>query len=247
MRRLEGGVRPGPLSRLPHEFLLAFSCRGRWFCPSCHAKKVVQFGELLRENIIFPRNPFSTAKLRYTPESGMVIYRSKMTHGKNRKNFALFSAEEFSAAITQHISDKSFQLLRYHGWYSKRMRGERNKTARAAEALAKPDNRIEIIDVTGYQPRRIPPPVWRECIKKIWEVDPLRCPRCKGEMKIISFITEASVIRAILEHLHLWWEIPRPRSPPICPEPEPQEVKRHYLEPADDCRPVYEEPFITYD
>ncbi len=20
-----------------HEFLLAFSCRGRWFCPSCHA------------------------------------------------------------------------------------------------------------------------------------------------------------------------------------------------------------------
>lgn len=27
-----------------HEFLLAFSCRGRWFCPSCHAMKVVQFG-----------------------------------------------------------------------------------------------------------------------------------------------------------------------------------------------------------
>lgn len=37
-----------------HEYLLAFSCRGRWFCPSCHAKKVVQFGELLRENILYP-------------------------------------------------------------------------------------------------------------------------------------------------------------------------------------------------
>ncbi|MCB2182707.1 MAG: transposase zinc-binding domain-containing protein [Desulfobulbaceae bacterium] len=37
-----------------HEFLLAFSCRGRWFCPTCHAKKVVQFGELLRENILYP-------------------------------------------------------------------------------------------------------------------------------------------------------------------------------------------------
>lgn len=24
-----------------YEYLLAFSCRGRWFCPSCHAKKVV--------------------------------------------------------------------------------------------------------------------------------------------------------------------------------------------------------------
>jgi len=37
-----------------HEFLLAFSCRGRWFCPSCHAKKVVQFGLHLKENIMYP-------------------------------------------------------------------------------------------------------------------------------------------------------------------------------------------------
>jgi len=37
-----------------HEYLLAFSCRGRWFCPSCHAKKVVQFGELLRETVLCP-------------------------------------------------------------------------------------------------------------------------------------------------------------------------------------------------
>ena len=23
-----------------HEYLLAFSCKGRWFCPSCHQRKV---------------------------------------------------------------------------------------------------------------------------------------------------------------------------------------------------------------
>jgi len=34
--------------------LLAFSCKGRWFCPSCHAKKVLQFGESLRDNIFYP-------------------------------------------------------------------------------------------------------------------------------------------------------------------------------------------------
>ena len=27
-----------------HEYLLAFSCKGRWFCPSCHQKKVQLFG-----------------------------------------------------------------------------------------------------------------------------------------------------------------------------------------------------------
>jgi hypothetical protein len=37
-----------------HEYLLSFSCKGRWFCPSCHAKKVVQFGDLLRSNVLYP-------------------------------------------------------------------------------------------------------------------------------------------------------------------------------------------------
>jgi hypothetical protein len=36
-----------------------------------------------------------------------------MTHGGNKKNFEVFSAEEFIAAITQHIPDKSFQMVRY--------------------------------------------------------------------------------------------------------------------------------------
>jgi len=41
----------------------------------------------------------------------------------------------------------------------------------------------------------------RECIKKIWEADPLLCPKCGGEIKIISFITDSKTIRKILEHL----------------------------------------------
>ena len=36
------------------EYVLAFSCKGRWFCPSCHAKKVVQFGDVLNETILYP-------------------------------------------------------------------------------------------------------------------------------------------------------------------------------------------------
>lgn len=37
-----------------HEYILAFSCKGRWFCPSCHQKKVHLFGELLSETILYP-------------------------------------------------------------------------------------------------------------------------------------------------------------------------------------------------
>ena len=51
-----------------------------------------------------------------------------MSHGKNKKDFQLFSAAEFIAAIAQHIPEKNFQLVRYYGWYSKRSRGDRQRS-----------------------------------------------------------------------------------------------------------------------
>jgi len=67
----------------------------------------------------------------------------------------------------------SFQLVRYYGWYSNKMRGQRSKQASAA---TQPDsNAVAIIDVSEHKPRRIPSPKWRELIKKVWEADPLLC------------------------------------------------------------------------
>jgi hypothetical protein len=58
-----------------------------------------------------------------------------------------------------------------------------------------------------------PPPVskelkkrWSYFIRKVYEVDPLTCPKCQGEMRIISFIDQADVIKKILQHLGLWEE-----------------------------------------
>ncbi|MCF6188746.1 MAG: transposase, partial [Desulfobulbaceae bacterium] len=126
------------------------------------------------------RSPFSTKKITYNDDTGMVVYRSKMTHGKNKKNFSISTAEEFIAAITQHIPDKNFQLVRYYGWYSNRMRGERAKQELTDKVNDNTDDEIEIIDVSKYKPKKILPPTWRECIKKVWEVDPLKCKHCQG-------------------------------------------------------------------
>ena len=43
-------------------------------------------------------------------------------------------------------------------------------------------------------------------IKRVYEVDPLRCPKCGGQMKVVSFIElpQAEVIEAILKHCGLW-------------------------------------------
>ena len=35
-----------------HEYLLAFSCKRLHFCQSCHAKRVVEFGEWLCSNVL---------------------------------------------------------------------------------------------------------------------------------------------------------------------------------------------------
>ena len=50
---------------------------------------------------------------------------------------------------------------------------------------------------------------WAELLKRIYEVDPLRCRRCNGEMRIIAFILDADVIAAILRHLRCKGRDPR--------------------------------------
>ena len=50
-------------------------------------------------------------------------------------------------------------------------------------------------------------------IKKIYEVDPLLCPKCKCSMRIIAFIEDYKVIRKILDYLGID-EFKRNRPPP---------------------------------
>ncbi len=183
-----------------------------------------------------------------------------MTHGENKKNFLVVEAEEFIALITQHIPEKSQQLTRYYGFYSNKTRGQRLQreeqildpsllSAINFDPTSIPIDEIETIDVSKYKPPRLPPKTWRECIKKIWELDPLECPNCHAEMKIISFITKAQddVIRKILEHLGLWEEETRPPPSLKKAEAELTEIAEITYEPIDDGWPGYEEPYITVD
>jgi hypothetical protein len=43
-------------------------------------------------------------------------------------------------------------------------------------------------------------------IERLYEVDPLICPRCSGQMKIVAFIEppQGDVLEKILRHCGLW-------------------------------------------
>ena len=139
--------------------------------------------ERLAQYII--RNPFAVEKMQVTEPNranpdGSIIYHSGMNPKiQLQLPFALltparscrpspfgrlevFSPCDFIAAITQHIPDKSFQLVRYYGWYSNKMRGQRDK--HAAEEAEAAGQAVQIIDVSEHKPRRIPSAKWRELI-----------------------------------------------------------------------------------
>jgi hypothetical protein len=53
-----------------------------------------------------------------------------------------------------------------------------------------------------------------QCETTSYEVDPLVCPRCQGEMRIVAFIIDHLVIDRILRHLGTTGDH-RERGPPL--------------------------------
>ena len=51
---------------------------------------------------------------------------------------------------------------------------------------------------------------WAEMICKVYEVDPMACPKCGGSMKIIAFITEFRAVDRIIDHLKLTFTAEKP-------------------------------------
>jgi hypothetical protein len=64
-------------------------------------------------------------------------------------------------------------------------------------------------------PSYVPSKGWAEMIRKVFEMDPLRCPSLGGQMSIISFIEEPKTIDRIIGHLELTFEAERPPPPRV--------------------------------
>jgi hypothetical protein len=79
-------------------------------------------------------------------------------------------------------------------------------------------------------------------IQRVYEVDPLACPKCGGVMKIISFIErrQTDVIQRILRHCGLWEGPLRTRASARSPPPGP----RHPTAAADELELVIDGDFL---
>jgi hypothetical protein len=169
------------------------------------------------------RCPFSLTRMISQDKDGKIIYRTthpnclpfplsgdKTLMKGIPRNFEVYEPLDFLAEVTQHIPNKGEHQFRYYGWYSNKKRGLHLKKVPKPEPLPGSDE-----PDTPY--RRKCRMTWAALIKCVFEVDPLKCPKCGGTMRIVSFIDEVSVIQKILKHCNLWKE-PVERAPPTFPE-----------------------------
>jgi hypothetical protein len=148
--------------------------------------------------------PIALKRVRYRPESGQVIY-----YGRQRGPCGdalparIFPALDFLAALCTHVPDSGQQLIRYYGaWSNARQvsaRAAASAPSPAAEAPGRHRDDYDSAEEFARARRRS----WARLIKKVYQADPLVCPRCSGPLKIISLIGDAPVIEKILRHLKL--------------------------------------------
>ena len=164
------------------------------------------------------RSPVSLTRLRFTPGAKEVVYARKGGHDASEPGEdERVDADEFVARVLVQIPDPRRHLVRYYGAYSNRARGQRRKAESGLEGNG-----------SGEAEEPIPPSPeraalrrrWANLIRRVYEVDPLVCPRCGSEMRVIGFITEQSVIKRILDHI-------RKRDRVSRPPPQPQPAVAH--------------------
>jgi Putative transposase len=135
-------------------------------------------------------------RLSFLEPDGKVGYR----HGENGAKQETMDYPEFIARVTSHIPDKGQVMVRYYGLYANAHRGKVKKASLSASALRVAEEKF----------RRIPSKGWAEMIRKVYEVDPMVCPKCGSRMKVVAFLTAHAVIDRIIDHLQMTFVAQKP-------------------------------------
>lgn len=140
------------------------------------------------------RAPVALERMSYEAESEQVTYRSDKAEGPTAGTTTV-DPLEFLARLVTHIPDPGQVMQRYYGWYASRTRGTRRRQA----APFGTETAVAIVEPADWSLRaaRLR---WAELLRRIFEVDPLACPRCQGLMRLVAVITDPAVITRILAH-----------------------------------------------
>jgi len=183
---------------------------------------ILQKEDAVRVGLYIVRAPASASRLQLT-ENGLLKYVAKGSVPNDRCDSLfepagqIFDSLEWIAKVTSHIPEKGAQLVHYYGAYSNAHRGKKAKSVASAVASLPHFAGAEESETEWVKLRR---KSWAALIRIVYESDPLLCPECGTQMKIVSVIKDGAVIDKILAHLQYKFE-PLPlaaaRPPPDTP------------------------------
>ncbi len=138
---------------------------------------------------------------------------------------------EFLAEVQQHIPNTWEQTTRYFGKYAARTRGKERleqkwnlkiESVTSSNSFSFDSTDSGAVDNTSSsEPAPKASRSWAAMIKRIYEVDPLQCEKCGGQMKIIAFLQQQREIEKICDNLGY----PRYRAPPPLNNLPPSDIR----------------------
>ena len=133
------------------------------------------------------RSPVALERLDYDARKQQVTLRSDKREGPSAGTHA-FDALEFLALLLAHVPDFHEVLRREYGAYSVRRRARWRRAGILTDSRPLAEISPPSGDTTPDWPAlRAMRQRWAALLQRIFEVDPLRCPRCGAQMRIIAF------------------------------------------------------------
>ncbi|MBI5882603.1 MAG: transposase, partial [Elusimicrobia bacterium] len=179
------------------------------------------------------RPAISLKRLTYLPEAGLVRYRPPKTR-PGEPAVLEWEAVEFLRCFSRIIAPPRLHLIRYAGALGPRHRLRPWITHAARQGVPYQDllaGALRLPAVLSAVSNTVRKAVsaaartWAACMRKVFEIDPVLCPSCGGQMRPVAVITDDRELDRILAHLSLPRDFPKTapaRSPPRATAEETQ-------------------------
>ncbi len=128
------------------------------------------------------RCPLVLERLNWDAERAEVTYQARPKRSKGPSaGIARWDVLEFIARITDHIPEPGQQLVRNWSYYANASRAKRRRESGIENSTEDTQHGQDSSD--AHRQRRLS---WAKMIQKVYEIDPLLCSFCGGEVKILS-------------------------------------------------------------
>ena len=133
---------------------------------------------------------------------GLVVYELKHPF-RDGTTHVLFEPLDFIARLAALVPRPRAHLVRFHGLFAPNARHRRLVVPAPAPAP------LSEAAEPGAMPTRAQM-TWAQRLRRVFDIDISRCPRCGAALRVLAVITDPRVIAAILTHL----EARTARAPP---------------------------------